>query len=47
MSNHHHQNDQATLIELRMKAKQLMQIYGYPHPDYLAVLQQIKELTYF
>lgn len=45
MSNLHHQNDQATLIELYRKVKQLMQIYGYPHPDYLALIQQIKELA--
>ncbi|MFB2921229.1 hypothetical protein [Aerosakkonema funiforme] len=45
MSNHHHQNDQTSLIELHSQAKQLMQIYGYPHPDYLALLQQIKELS--
>lgn len=38
------QVEQTTLIELHKKAKNLMQIYGYPHPDYLAVMQQIKQI---
>ncbi|MFB2879831.1 hypothetical protein [Floridanema aerugineum] len=36
--------EQTVLIELHRKAKNLMQIYGYPHPDYLAVMQQIKQI---
>jgi hypothetical protein len=36
--------EQTMLIQLHRKAKNLMQIYGYPHPDYLAVMQQIKQM---
>ena len=34
-----------SLIELHKKAKAIMQIFGYPHPDYLEVLQQIKKMS--
>lgn len=34
---------QSSLIELHKKAQVIMQTYGYPHPDYLELIQQIKQ----
>lgn len=39
------QEVQPSLIELHKKAKVIMQTYGYPHPDYLALVEQIKQIS--